>query len=126
MAKKIIKSNQAPAPIGPYSQAVASGEFLFCSGQIGLSAKTGEVVSGEVKEQAEQVMSNIEAVLKEADMTFDHVVKTTIFLTNMADFATVNEVYGRHFTKNPPARSTIAVAGLPKGVKVEVEVIARR
>lgn len=126
MAKKIIKSNQAPAPIGPYSQAVESGEFLFCSGQIGLSAKTGEVVSDGVKEQAEQVMSNIEAVLAEADMTFDHVVKTTIFLTNMSDFTTVNEVYGRHFTKNPPARSTIAVAGLPKGVKVEVEVIARR
>ena len=126
MAKKIVKSDKAPAPIGPYSQAVEVGEFLFCSGQIGLNAETGEVASGGVKEQTEQVMSNIEAVLAAADMKFEHVVKTTIFLTNMADFTTVNEVYGRHFSKNPPARSTVAVAGLPKGVKVEIEVIARR
>ena len=126
MAKKIVKSDKAPAPIGPYSQAVEVGEFLFCSGQIGLNAETGEVASGGVKEQTEQVMANIEAVLAAADMKFEHVVKTTIFLTNMADFTTVNEVYGRHFSKNPPARSTVAVAGLPKGVKVEIEVIARR
>ncbi len=126
MTKRIVKSDSAPAPIGPYSQAVEMGDFLFCSGQIGLNAETGEVVSGGVKEQTEQVMLNIGAVLAAADMKFEHVVKTTIFLTNMADFTTVNEVYGRHFSKNPPARSTVAVAGLPKGVKVEIEVIARR
>ena len=107
-------------------QAIEVDGFLFCSGQIALNAKTGEIVGGDVKAQTEQVMFNIEAVLAAADMKFDNVVKTTIFITNMADFAVVNEVYGRHFTKNPPARSTVAVAGLPKGVKVEIEVVARR
>lgn len=126
MAKRIVKSSEAPAPIGPYSQAVEAGEFLYCSGQIGLNAKTGEVVAGGVKEQTEQVMANIGFVLSAADMKFENVVKTTIYLTNMSDFSVVNEVYGRHFTSQPPARSTVAVAGLPKGVKVEIEVIAQR
>lgn len=124
--KKIHITTEAPAPIGPYSQAVESGGFLFCSGQIALDPKSGDVLQGGVAEQAELVMKNINAVLTSAGLGFENVIKTTIFLTDMADFPAVNEVYGRYFSNEPPARSTIAVAGLPKGVKVEVEVIARR
>jgi 2-iminobutanoate/2-iminopropanoate deaminase len=123
-SRKIILTKNAPAPIGPYSQAVLSGNTLFCSGQIAINPENGEVFTGEVKKQAELVMKNVEAVLQAADMKFSNVVKTTIFLTSMSDFQTVNEVYGRYFPENPPARSTVAVAGLPKGVNVEVEVIA--
>lgn len=126
MAKKIIHTENAPAPIGPYSQAVESGGFLFCSGQISIDPKSGQVLNGSVGEQAELVMSNIAAVLKAAGLGFENVVKSTIFLTDMADFPAVNEIYGKYFKSEPPARSTIAVAGLPKGVKVEVEVIASR
>ncbi|GIL17872.1 MAG: reactive intermediate/imine deaminase [Oligoflexia bacterium] len=124
--KKIVLSKNAPAPIGPYSQAIQLGDFLFCSGQIALDPVSNQVVSGGVKEQTEQVMKNIEAVLKAADMNFSNVVKTTIFLTSMNDFGTVNEIYGGYFPQNPPARSTVAVAGLPKGVSVEIEVLAHR
>jgi 2-iminobutanoate/2-iminopropanoate deaminase len=123
---KIHSSENAPAAIGPYSQAVEANGFLFCSGQIALDPKTAQVVEGGVKEQIVQVMKNVSAVLRAADLQFSNVVKTTIFLTDMNDFATVNEVYGSFFKSNPPARSTVAVAGLPKGVKVEVEVIACR
>lgn len=124
--KKIHVTENAPAPIGPYSQAVESGGFLFCSGQIALDPKSGEVLQGSVSEQTELVMKNVGAVLKQAGLGFENVIKTTIFLTDMADFPAVNEVYGRHLQDQPPARSTVAVQGLPKGVKVEVEVIARR
>lgn len=124
--KKIILTQDAPAPVGPYSQAVQMGDFLFCSGQISIDPKTNEVFTGDIKKQTEMVMKNIEAVLKAADMNFQNIFKTTIFLTNMSDFATVNEIYGQYFKQNPPARSTIAVAALPKGVNVEVEVIAHR
>ncbi|PIS09854.1 MAG: reactive intermediate/imine deaminase [Bdellovibrio sp. CG10_big_fil_rev_8_21_14_0_10_47_8] len=124
--KKVILTKQAPAPIGPYSQAIESGPFLFCSGQIPIDPSSGQVFTGDLKAQTELVMKNVEAVLKEAGLSFKHVVKTTIFLTNMNDFATVNEVYGKYFSEQPPARSTVAVAGLPKGVNVEVEVIAAR
>jgi 2-iminobutanoate/2-iminopropanoate deaminase len=123
-SKKIVESKNAPAPIGPYSQAVQANGFLFCSGQIALDPASGQVLNGTVAEQAQLVMKNIKAVLEAAGLTFDHVVKTTIFLTDMADFPAVNEVYGKHFTSAPPARSTVAVAGLPRGVKVEVEVTA--
>jgi len=126
MSKKIILTQDAPEPIGPYSQAVQMGNFLFCSGQIAIDPKTGQVSAGDVKAQAQLVMKNIEAVLKAADLKFDNVVKTTIFLTSMNDFASVNEVYGQYFKSQPPARSTVAVAGLPKGVQVEIEVIAHR
>lgn len=126
MFKKVHVSADAPAPIGPYSQAVEVDGLIFCSGQIALDAKTGETVKGSVADQTKKVMANIEAVLKAAGLNFNHVVKTTIFLTNMSDFATVNEIYGGYFRELPPARSTIAVAGLPKGVQVEIEVIARR
>lgn len=114
----------APAAIGPYSQSVlASGTFLFMSGQIPLRPD-GTLVTGDVKEQAAQVMANMRAVLQASGLTFDNLVKTTIFLTTMDDFAAVNEVYGAVFGDNPPARSTVAVAGLPRGVAVEIEAIA--
>ena len=126
MAKKVHETKNAPAPIGPYSQAVEAGGFLFCSGQIALDPASGQVSTGGVPEQTELVMKNIQAVLTQAGLGFEAVVKTTIFLTDMADFPAVNEVYGRHFKTQPPARSTVAVAGLPKGVKVEIEVLAHR
>ena len=122
--KKVISTKNAPAAIGPYSQAVQVSPFLFCSGQIALDPVSGNVVEGGVKEQTQQVMKNIEAVLKEANLGFSDIVKTTIFLTSMSDFSVVNEVYGQHFSSNPPARSTVAVAGLPRGVLVEIEVLA--
>jgi 2-iminobutanoate/2-iminopropanoate deaminase len=123
--QKIILSPSAPAPIGPYSQAVEANGFIFCSGQIPLDA-AGNVVPGDSKAQAEQIMKNINAVLTAAGVGFKNVVKTNIFLTDMKDFASVNEVYGRFFPENPPARSTIQVAALPKGVQVEIEVTAIR
>lgn len=122
--KKVISTSNAPGAIGPYSQAIEAGPFVFCSGQIALDPQSGQVVPGDVKAQAEQVMKNVEAVLKAAGVNFQQVVKSTIFLVDMADFAAVNEVYGRCFPENPPARSTVAVAGLPRGVRVEVEVVA--
>ena len=124
--KKVIFTEQAPKAIGPYSQAIEMGSFLFCSGQIPLDPKTGEVFTGEIKTQTEIVMNNIRAVLAAGDMSFSNIVKTTIFITNMADFATVNEVYAKFFSEAPPARSTVAVAALPRGVNVEIEVIAHR
>lgn len=120
--KRIIKTDAAPAPVGPYSQAVHAGNYLFCSGQIAIDPTTNEVVLGSVQEQTELVMKNIAGVLKAAGADWNQIVKTTIFLTNMADFPKVNEIYGRFFLENPPARSTIAVAALPKGVNVEVEI----
>jgi 2-iminobutanoate/2-iminopropanoate deaminase len=122
--KKIISTKEAPGAIGPYSQAVRSGSFLFCSGQIPLDPKSGQIVPGEIDAQTRRVLDNIGALLKSEDITFDHVVKTTIFLTNLGDFQTVNEVYGSYFKQDPPARSTIQVAALPKGANVEIEVIA--
>ena len=123
---KIIETKDAPKPVGPYSQAVQAGPFLFCSGQVAIDPKTDQVFTGAVTEQTKQVMSNIEAVLKAADLRFENIVKTTIFLTSMSDFAAVNEVYASYFKQKSPARSTIAVAGLPKGVNVEIEVVAFR
>lgn len=122
--KKIILTKNAPDPVGPYSQAVQAGPFLYCSGQVAIDPATNQVLQVDVKAQAEQVMKNIGSVLEAAGFTFDHVVKTGIFLTSMNDFATVNEVYGRYFKSHPPARSTVAVSGLPKGVQVEIEVTA--
>jgi 2-iminobutanoate/2-iminopropanoate deaminase len=126
MSKKIHVTENAPAPVGPYSQAVEVGGFIFCSGQIALDAKTGEVFTGDISEQTRRVMENIKAVLLCADLCFDDVVKTTIFLTNMGDFAKVNAVYAESFKMSPPARSTVEVSALPKGVNVEIEVIAKR
>lgn len=122
--KKIIHTDFAPKAVGPYSQAVRMGDFLFCSGQISIDPKTQEVFTGDIQKQTEMVLSNIEAILKTSGLNFSHIIKTTIFLTSMSDFASVNEVYAKRFTSDPPARSTVAVAGLPKGVNVEIEVIA--
>jgi 2-iminobutanoate/2-iminopropanoate deaminase len=120
-----ILTEDAPAPIGPYSQAVTRDGFLFCSGQVGLDPATGKLAGDDVATQARQAMNNIAAVLDAAGATFADVVKTTIYLADMADFATVNPVYGEHFTNGtPPARSTVAVAGLPLGARVEIEVTA--
>ncbi len=125
--KKEILTKAAPAPIGPYSQAIDAGSFVFCSGQIPLDPITGEVVgAGDVEAQTRQVMKNIAAVLKEAGASFNQVVKTTIFLKNMGDFPKVNPIYGEHFQAPFPARSTVEVARLPKDVLVEVEVIIGR
>lgn len=124
--KKVILTDKAPAPIGPYSQAVMFGNMLFCSGQIALDPTSGAVVGSTAAEQAEQVMKNIQAVLTKAELGFSDIVKTTIFLTDMNDFAKVNEVYAKYFKAEPPARSTVAVAGLPKGVRVEIEVLAAK
>jgi 2-iminobutanoate/2-iminopropanoate deaminase len=126
MFKRVYETKKAPAPIGPYSQAIEVSGFLFCSGQIPLDASTGKVLSGSVSEQTELVMKNIGAVLEEAEMGFENIVKTTIYLTDMNDFPKVNEVYAKYFKAEPPARSTVAVAGLPKGVNVEIEVLALR
>lgn len=125
MKLKVIATDGAPAAIGPYSQAVQAGDLLFCSGQIPLDPATGEVVQGNAAVQTGQVMKNIAAVLNAAGAGFDDVIKTTIFLADMADFAAVNEVYGSCFPNHKPARSTVAVKGLPRAVLVEIEVIAK-
>jgi 2-iminobutanoate/2-iminopropanoate deaminase len=122
--KKVISTKDAPAAVGPYSQAVAMGNLLFCAGQIPLDPVTGEVVGTDVTAQAERVCQNIAGVLKANAMSFSNVVKTTVFLTDLADFAAMNAVYARFFTEPFPARSTIQVAALPRGAKVEIEVTA--
>ena len=122
--KKVISTTDAPAAVGPYSQAVAFGGLLFCAGQIPLDPATGEIVSGDVAAQTERVCANIAAVLKAGGTTFANVVKTTVFLTDMANFAAMNAVYAKYFTEPFPARSTVAVAGLPRGTQVEIEVVA--
>ena len=124
MKFEIIRTDKAPAAIGPYSQAVKSGQMLFCSGQIPLDPATGEMISGDITAQAERVMKNISAVLSAAGAGFDDVIKTTIYLVDMGDFAPVNEVYGRCFKNHKPARSTVAVQSLPRGAQLEIEVIA--
>jgi 2-iminobutanoate/2-iminopropanoate deaminase len=124
MKLNLIATEKAPAAIGPYSQAVQAGSLLFCSGQIPLDPATGELVQGDVSLQAGQVMRNIAAVLEAAGSGFDRVIKTTIFLTDMADFATVNEIYGSCFNAHKPARSTVAVKSLPRGALIEIEVVA--
>jgi len=124
--KQVHETKNAPAPVGPYSQAVEVNGMLYCSGQISINPKTNEVFTGNIAEQTKMVMENIGAVLAQADMNHSNIIKTTIFLTQMSDFAAVNEVYAKYFTAKFPARSTIAVAGLPKGVNVEIEVLAHR
>jgi len=122
--KTVINTDNAPAPIGPYSQAVAAGELVFVSGQIALNPQSGELIMGNIEDETVQVMQNIGSILKEARLDFDHIVKTSIFLKDMQDFAKVNEVYGKYFKDQFPARETIQVAGLPKNVNVEISVIA--
>jgi len=122
--KKIFRTDEAPAPIGPYSQAVSAGNFLFVSGQIALVPSTGELVLSNVREETIQVMKNLQAVLTAAGTDFENIVKTSIFLSDMAHFQVVNEVYAGYFTKDFPARETVQVAGLPRSVNVEISVIA--
>ena len=122
--KKIINTKNSPAPIGPYSQAVAVNGFLFVSGQIPADPETGAIVSTGIRDEARQVMENLKAILVETGITFDNVIKTTIFLTDMQSFAQVNEVYGSYFNSQFPARETVQVAALPKNVNVEISVIA--
>jgi 2-iminobutanoate/2-iminopropanoate deaminase len=123
--KKIIFTDKAPAPIGPYNQAVLVGNTLYTSGQIALHPATMELVLDNIETETKQVMENMKAVLEAADMTFENVVKTTIFLMNMGDFTKINSVYGSYFDeKTAPARETVQVAGLPKGVNVEISMIA--
>lgn len=125
MTRRAVATSAAPAAIGPYSQAIVSGDLVFCSGQVGLDPATGDLVGG-VEAQAERAMRNLAAVLDAAGCTFEDVVKTTIFLADIADFGAVNAIYARHLPDPPPARSTVGVGALPKGALVEIDMIARR
>ena len=122
--KKIINTPNAPAPIGPYSQAVSANGFLYVSGQIAIDPDTEELILTDIKAETKQVMENIKAILNEARMNFDNVVKCSIFISDMGNFGQINEVYGSYFTENFPARETVEVAGLPKGVNVEISIVA--
>jgi len=122
--KEIINTNAAPAPIGPYNQAVKAGNTLYVSGQIPLDAKTGELVLGDITKETELVMENVGSILKEAGLDYSNIVKTTIFLSDMELFTEVNATYGKYFNEHAPARETVAVKGLPKNVRIEISVIA--
>ena len=122
--KQIIKPANSPKAVGPYNHAVRVGDLLFCAGQIPLDPATGDLVAGDAKVQTERVLQNVQAILDDQGLTFANVVKSTVFLTNLADFAAMNEVYAKYFTADFPARSTIQVAALPKGAHVEIEVVA--
>ena len=122
--KEIISTDNAPGAIGPYSQAVKTNGMVFCSGQIPIDVATGEFVSDDVAEQTEQVLKNLSAVLEAAGTSLNNVVKTTVFLADMNDFAAMNEVYARYFSENKPARATVQAAGLPRGARVEIDCIA--
>ena len=124
MDKKIIKTHKAPQAIGPYSQAVKSGNFIFASGQVPLDPISGNIEENDIKKQTTRVMENIKGLLESENLTMATIIKTTCFLTDMSNFAAFNEVYATYFTENPPARSTVAVKALPKDALVEVEVIA--
>ena len=119
-----IQTENAPAAIGPYSQAIKAGGFVFCSGQVALDPQTGQFVAGGVAEQTEQVLKNLSAVLEAAGSSLDQVVKTTVFLADMKEFSAMNEVYARFFSEPPPARATVAAAGLPRDARVEIEAVA--
>ena len=122
--KTVIKPAKSPPAVGPYNHAIRTGDLLFCAGQIPLDPATGDLVSGDIKTQTERVLQNVKAILDDQNLTFANVVKSTVFLTNLGDFAGMNEVYSKYFTSDFPARSTIQVAALPKGATVEIEVIA--
>lgn len=122
--KKIIQSNHAPAPIGPYSQAVQVGNMLYVSGQIPINQSKDTLIQGSIEEETEQVMKNLGYILEAAGTSFDQVVKCSIFISSMGNFAKINTIYGKYFQENPPARETVEVSGLPKGVNVEISCIA--
>jgi 2-iminobutanoate/2-iminopropanoate deaminase len=121
-----IKTPQAPAAIGPYSQAVLVGNVLYCSGQIGIDPKTGSLVTGSIEQETERVLENMEAVLRAADMGFENVVRCTVYLADMNDYAAVNEVYARYFSASPPAREAVQVSALPRNSRVEISCVAIR
>ncbi len=122
--KQIVLTDRGPKPIGPYSQAVKANGFLFASGQVAIDPKTNEFLGGDIRQQTERAMENVKGILEASGSKLSHVVKTTVFLKDMNDFAAMNEVYGRYFVLAPPARSTVQVAGLPKNALVEIEVVA--
>jgi len=122
--KTIIKPTGSPTAVGPYNHAVRIGDLLFCAGQIPIDPKDGNLISGDIKAQTDRVLQNVKAILDDQKLTFANVVKSTVFMTNLADFAGMNEVYAKYFTQDFPARSTIQVAALPKGANVEIEVVA--
>lgn len=124
MNHQLIDTAQAPRAIGPYSQAIQAGDFLFLSGQIALDAESGEMIEGGVEEQTERVLKNLASVLEAAGSNLGHVVKTTIYLVDLADFTAVNKVYAKHFSSTPPARATVEVSALPKGALVEIDAVA--
>lgn len=124
LKKQIIKPAKSAPALGPYNHGVRSGDLLFCAGQVGLEPATGNLVAGDIKAQTQRALENVKAILEDQQLTFANVVKSTVFLTNLADFAAMNEVYGKYFTSDFPARSTVQVAALPKGAQVEIEVIA--
>jgi len=122
--KTVIKPAKSPAAVGPYNHAVRVGELLFCAGQIPIDPKDGNLIAGDIKAQTERVLQNVKAILEDQGLSFANVVKSTVFMTNLGDFAGMNEIYSQHFTSDFPARSTVQVAALPKGANVEIEVIA--
>jgi 2-iminobutanoate/2-iminopropanoate deaminase len=122
--KDVVLTERGPKPIGPYSQAIKSGGFLFASGQVALDPRSNEFLAGDIRQQTERVLENVKAILEAGGANLHHVVKTTVFLKDMKDFAAMNEVYGKYFSAAPPARSTVQVARLPKDALVEIEVIA--
>jgi len=122
--KSIIQPKNSPAAVGPYNHAVRVGDLLFCAGQIPLDPATGQLVAGDIQAQTERVLQNVKAILDDQKLTFAHVVKSTVFMTNLGDFAAMNEIYAKYFTGNFPARSTVQVAALPKGAAVEIEIVA--
>jgi 2-iminobutanoate/2-iminopropanoate deaminase len=122
--KKVIKPAKSAPAVGPYNHAVRIGDLLFCAGQIPIEPATGNIVAGDIKAQTERVLQNVKAILDDQNLSFSNVIKSTVFMTNLADFAGMNEVYAKYFTADFPARSTVQVAALPKGANVEIEVIA--
>ena len=124
MIKRIIQTEQAPAAIGPYSQAIRIGDFLYTSGQIALDPESGIFLSGEIEEETEQTLKNISAILQAGGVNFENVIKTTVYLSNLNDFTRMNQVYEKYFSKNKPARACVQVAALPKGAKIEIDAIA--
>ena len=124
MIKRIIQTEQAPATIGPYSQAIRIGDFLYTSGQIALDPESGIFLSGEIEEETEQTLKNISAILQAGGVNFENVIKTTVYLSDLNDFTRMNQVYEKYFSKNKPARACVQVAALPKGAKIEIDAIA--
>ncbi len=124
MEKKVVYTEKAPKPVGPYSQAIIAGDFIFTAGQIPIDPKTNQIVQGDIKEQTRQVLENLKAVLEEAGASFDDVVKVTVYMKDLNEFSAMNEVYSEYFKNSPPARTTVEVSRLPRDVKIEIDLIA--